>query len=181
MENQIKIQYKFLTLIDLDVNFLKSFNRYQVTNHVWYKDDQQFSIKEDHFVEEWNDEKKKQVIQSLQDCIKAGGGVVGAFCDDEVVGFANIENNFFGSNGQYVELPFIHVSNEFRKHGIGRKMFNLCCEKAKQMGVKKLYIAAHPSVETQKFYRSVGCKYADEINNKIYEKEPLDIQLEISL
>lgn len=181
MEKQINIQYKFLTCIDLDLHFLKTFNRYQVTNQVWYKNDQQFNIKEDYFVEEWNEEKKKQVIQSLQLCIKSGGAVLGAYHNGNVVGFANIENDFFGSNGQYVELPYIHVSNEYRKHGIGKNMFNLCCKKAKQMGAKKLYIAAHPSIETQKFYQSVGCKYAEEINKRIYEKEPLDIQLEISL
>lgn len=28
------------------------------------------------------------------------------------------------------------------------------------MGAKKLYIAAHPSIESQFFYVSVGCTYA---------------------
>ena len=132
-------------------------------------------------MEEWTDGKKEQVIQSLQNCLKLGGAVISAIHQGEVVGFANIENLFFGSSNQYLELPYIHVSNEFRQNGIGKKLFHLCCEKAKQMGAKKLYIAAHPSIESQHFYQSVGCTYAFEINQKIYDKEPLDIQLEITL
>jgi len=181
MENQIKIQYRFLSLRELDVQFLKTFKRYQVTNKVWYKDGQQYNIKEDYFVEEWTDDKKIQVIQSLQNCIKLGGSVISADYQGQVVGFASIENQFFGSNSQYLELPYIHVSNECRQSGIGKKLFYLCCEKAKQMGAKKLYIASHPSIESQHFYQSVGCTYAVEVNQKIYEKEPLDIQLEITL
>lgn len=181
MENQLNIQYRFLSLQEIDLQFLKTFNRYQVTNKVWYKDGQQYNIKEDYFVDEWNEVKKKQVILSLQNCLKVGGAVLAANHQGKVVGFANIENHFFGSSRQYLELPYIHVSNEFRQYGIGKKLFHLCCEKAKQMGAKKLYIAAHPSIESQYFYQSVGCTYADEINQKIYEKEPLDIQLEISL
>ncbi len=181
MENQINIQYHFLTLQELDLHFLRTFNRYQVTNKVWYKDGQQHNIKEDYFVEEWNEEKKKQVMQSLQNCLNVGGAVIGAYHQGEVVGFANVKNQFFGNSRQYLELPYIHVSNEFRRYGIGKKLFHLCCEKAKQMGAKKLYIAAHPSIESQHFYQSVGCTYADEIHQKNYEKEPLDIQLEVSL
>ena len=181
MDHQINIKYHFLSLQELDLQFLKTFNRYQVTNKVWYKNGQQYNIKQDYFVEEWNEEKKIQVIQTLQNCLKLGGAVIGAYHQDDVVGFANVENQFFGSHNQYLELPYIHVSNEFRQYGIGKKLFCLCKEKAKQMGAKKLYIAAHPSIESQYFYQSVGCTYADEIHQEIYEKEPLDIQLEISL
>lgn len=49
------------------------------------------------------------------------------------------------------------------------------------VGAKKLYIAAHPAEETQKFYKSVGCLPAIEVNREIYDKEPLDIQLEFEL
>lgn len=62
--------------------------------------------------------------------------------------------------------------------GIGKKLFALCCQEAKRLGGNKLYIAAHPSIESQSFYRAVGCSPAEEVNERIFKREPLDIQLE---
>lgn len=121
------------------------------------------------------------VIESLKDCTLGGGIVVGSFINGSLVGFANIEGRLFGKNKEYVELSYIHVTNELRGRNIGRKIFKLCCEKARELGAKKLYIGAHPSEETQGFYTSIGCVYAKEINEKIYNREPLDIQLECEI
>ena len=181
MKKNINVEYRALDLSDLGSSLFKKFNRYQETNRVWFKDKDQFSLKVDHFVEEWNDEKKTSILLELHNCVRSGGVVIGALVENGLVGFANVEMEFFGMNKEYLELPYIHVSNEFRNCGIGKKMFELCCQKAKLMGAYKLYIAAHPSEETQHFYRAVGCTFAEEINQTIYEKEPLDIQLEITL
>jgi N-acetylglutamate synthase-like GNAT family acetyltransferase len=176
-----KINYKLLDLTSLPSTNLKKFNRYQETNRVWYKDNDQFNIKADHFVEQWDDDKKMLVLRDLENCVKLGGIVVGAFLEGDLIGFANVEGELFGSKKEYRELTYIHVSNEYRNGGIGKKLFQLCCEKAKEMGTKKLYIAAHPSEETQHFYRKLGCTYAAELNQAIFNKEPLDIQLEFVL
>jgi GNAT superfamily N-acetyltransferase len=175
------ITYKLMDLIILQTTSIKKFNRYQETNRVWYKDNEQFKIKPDHFVEQWDDDIKILVLQDLQQCVNSGGIVVGAFLEDDLIGFANVEGELFGSKQEYRELTYIHVSNKFRNGGIGKKLFQLCCQKAKEMGTKKLYIGAHPSEETQHFYRNLGCIYAVEINQTIFDKEPLDIQLEFVL
>ncbi|MBO9131480.1 GNAT family N-acetyltransferase [Bacillus sp. 165] len=178
MEKNNNIMYRELHLDDLNAALLKTFNRYQETKRVWFKDNEQYKLKADYFTEQWDDEKKELVIHSLRHCVKTGGSVVGAFIRTNLVGFANVEGELFGSNKEYLELPYIHVSNECRNRGIGKKLFELCCIKAKQMGAKKLYIATHPSEETQYFYQAAGCIVAVEINQRIYDKEPLDIQLE---
>lgn len=175
------INYQLLDLTSLQSTNLSKFNRYQETNYVWYKDNDQYSIKADRFVEQWDDDKKTLVLHDLQKCIKSGGIVVGAIIERDLIGFANVEGELFGNKLEYRELSYIHVSNEYRNSGIGKKLFQHCCEKAKEMGTKKLYIAAHPSEETQHFYRKLGCTYAFEINQTIFEKEPLDIQLEFIL
>jgi ribosomal protein S18 acetylase RimI-like enzyme len=175
------INYKLMDLINLQSTNLKNFNRYQETNRVWYKDNDLFKIKADHFVDQWDDNKKTLVLQDLMRCVKLGGFVVGAFLKEELIGFANVEGVLFGSHKEYRELSYIHVSNEFRNGGIGKKLFQFCCEKAKEMGTQKLYIAAHPAEETQHFYRKLGCTYALELNQTIFDREPLDIQLEFIL
>ncbi|MHC0039114.1 GNAT family N-acetyltransferase [Pseudoneobacillus sp. C159] len=181
MENCDNIECMTLQLADIHANLLKSFNRYQETKVVWYKDGHQFRLKNDYFIDNWTDEKKAQVIAELEKCLQTDGIVVGTFRNDGLVGFANIEGEQFGSENQYRELPYIHVSNEYRGQGVGKKLFQLICEKAKGIGTKKLYIAAHPSIETQHFYRSLGCTYATEINQQILKREPLDIQMEYIL
>jgi N-acetylglutamate synthase-like GNAT family acetyltransferase len=179
--NKQQLTYRELDSQSIHINLLENFNRFQETKRVWFKENDQYKVKDDTFLEQWNDEKKREVIQSLLNCMELRGIVVGAFNNNELVGFSNIESELFGAQKEYVELPFIHVSHEARGSGIGKIMFALCCEKAKRLGAKKLYIAAHPSEETQHFYKAVGCEYASEANPKIVEREPLDIQLEFAL
>ena len=49
---------------------------------------------------------------------------------------------------------------------------------AKQKGAKKLYISAHSAVESQAFYKSMGCVEAEVYNQKHVEDEPYDCQLD---
>lgn len=65
--------------------------------------------------------------------------------------------------------------------GIGRGLFELITEKAKEMGARKLYISAHSSEESQAFYIKLGCHEAIEYNEKLVAEEPCDCQLEFVL
>lgn len=49
----------------------------------------------------------------------------GAFVDQILIGFANVEGELFGIDQKYLELSYIHVSNEFRNSGIGKKLFDM--------------------------------------------------------
>lgn len=172
------IDYKEVPQQHLGEDFLQDFNRFQETHRVWFLDGDVIHLKDDHFIENWDEKKKESVIQSLRLCLMNGGIVIGVFRERTLIGFASIEGEFFGRKKQYLELSYIHVSHDFRHCGIGKRLFEKCCKKAKQAGAEKLYIAAHPSEETQQFYRSAGCILAEEINEEIYQKEPLDPQLE---
>ncbi|HSO57317.1 MAG TPA: GNAT family N-acetyltransferase [Paenisporosarcina sp.] len=173
--------YKELSIGELQDDFLSSFNRFQETHQVLVTYQDELIMKKDYFVDDWNHEMKSAVVHSLRYCIQAGGSVIGVYRERELIAFANVENAKFGTNSEYVELPYIHVSKELRGRGIGKRLFEICCEKAKQLGAEKLYIAAHPAVETQHFYKQMGCTLALEINPQILNKEPLDLQLEYSL
>ena len=175
------IDYREMTLPDLHRGLLSDFLRFQETYKVWYKTDVGYSVKDDHFIDYWDEEKKGEVIEDLRRCLHNGGAVFGAWDGRNLVGFAAIEGRLFGSECQYVELSYIHVSTQQRGYGIGRELFRFCRAAAKRMGAAKIYIAAHPSIESQKFYKKMGCTYALEVNEEIYIKEPLDIQMELKL
>ncbi|WP_408011839.1 GNAT family N-acetyltransferase [Pseudalkalibacillus sp. A8] len=139
-------------------------------DQVWYKENDQYAIKTDHFIEDWDENKKRLVLQELRNSIQYGGIVAGSFSEAPLIGFASVEGEFFGSNDDYLELSYIHVSNEYRNKGVGNKLFKMCCAEAKQKGAYKLYIAAHLSIETQHFYISLGCSYVKEINQNVFER-----------
>ena len=61
------------------------------------------------------------------------------------------------------------------------KGFTNIKEWAKQIGAIKLYISAHSAVESQAFYKSMGCVEAEIYNQKHVEDEPYDCQLECDL
>ncbi|KZE63756.1 hypothetical protein AWM68_11620 [Fictibacillus phosphorivorans] len=173
-----RILYKILKRTDLTEDLLDNFSRYQETKKVWYLEDGEFKTKDDSFIDDWSAAKKKLVIEELMLCVTNNGIVAGAYKGMKLVGFASVESERFGSNHQYVELPYIHVSSEARGLGVGKMLFEICCKESKKLGAAKLYIAAHPSIESQAFYEAVGCKQAEEINMEIVKREPLDIQLE---
>ena len=167
---------------DLEHESLKDFDRYQETRIVKRKNpDGSFVYLIDEFIDDWDSKRKTEVVDELKRCLLSGGFVAGAFLEGSLVGFASIENGFFGIDNQYLEMTLMHVSRELRGFGIGRRLFDLCCQAAKNRGARKLYISSHPSFETQVFYESLGCVSACEINEEVYSREPLDIQLEFKL
>lgn len=175
------ISYKELKENEINIELFASFDRYQEVNECWRKESGEWVLKEIAFIEKWGPDEYQYLVKCLYNTIKTGGAVFGAFHNDVLVGFASIENEFFGSQREYLELSCIHTSYESRGLGIGKKLFFLICKKAKEMGAQKLYISAHSSKESQAFYKSLGCVEAVEYNSKSVEKEPCDCQLEYSL
>ena len=96
-------------------------------------------------------------------------------------GFASVEGGIFGKTSRYMDLSCIHVSQDMRHSGIGRRLFDEARRFARARGAQKLYISAHSAVESQAFYEAMGCVDAQEIQRAHAEKEPFDRQLECAL
>ena len=103
--------------------------------------------------------------------------VFAAFRRDQVVAFAiwDITSTEKGRMGQ-ARLYRLFVSRGCRRMGLGRRLFNLCAEAAKAEGAQRLFISANPTVETQAFYKSMGCVIA-----KKHSGPKKDIPLEYNL
>jgi len=172
------VEIKLITVHELTDDFLFTFQRYQETHKVLVEIDNRLFEKNDSFNDDWDTLKKVAIVQELRTSLMAGGIVLGAYENHSLIGFANIEPTRFGPQLEYVELSYIHVSQEFRGKGIGKKLFEACFETGSKLGAQKLYIAAHPSIESQLFYKKMGCTLASYIEKEILSKEPLDIQLE---
>lgn len=102
----------------------------------------------------------------------------GAFSDGKLKGFTSVEAEIFGGEHRYADLSCIHVSEDMRGRGIGQVLFQADQKWAKEHGAKKLYISAHSAVETQAFYKKMGCTEAQQYRQEHVEQEPYDCQLE---
>ena len=80
-----------------------------------------------------------------------------------------------------MDLTNIHVSEDVRRRGIGKKLFEEATFWEKKQGAEKIYISAHSAVESQAFYKAMGCVEAKQYQQKHVEQEPFDCQLEYSL
>lgn len=173
--------FKELSTADLQPALFEHFNRYQQVTHCWRKVDGQWVIKPVAFTEQWGGQEYQQLCAHLQNTLATGGAVLGAFLDGALKGFASIEGAKLGSQLNYLDLSSIHISHDARGKGIGKQLFMLAARWAKAQGAQKLYISAHSSVETQAFYKTMGCVEAVEHHPEHVEKEPFDCQLEFDL
>lgn len=119
---------------------------------------------------------------NLRKTILGGGSAIGAFdSDNKLIGFATINREFFGSKYNYVLMDQLFISIEYRGKGIGKRLFMLSADVAKEWNADSIYICAGSAEETINFYYAIGCKEAEEINKELYESDPRDFQLEFVL
>lgn len=175
------ISYRELKKSEISESLFESFNRYQDVKRCWRKENGEWILKDIAFTEQWGTDEYIVLIECLQNTVKTGGAVFGAFIDNVLVGFASIESQLWGSQQEYIQLSSIHTSYEYRGMGIGKELFFLAGKRAKGIGAQKLYISAHSSEESQAFYKALGCVEAVEYNKKLVDEEPYDCQLEYRL
>ncbi len=175
------IIYKELEEKDIDFSLFASFDRMQIVTKCWRRINGEWLIKDVSFVDNWSEEKYEEEVLYLRNLLSLGGYVIGAFDGDKMKGFASVEATIFGATAKYMDLSNIHVSQELRGQGIGKALFNFATTWAKKQGAEKLYISAHSSIESQAFYKAMGCVEATEYSKKHVEEEPYDCQLEYVL
>jgi len=82
----------------------------------------------------------------------------GVFYDHKLIAFASVGPKYPESRMEgYIPVDFLHVSHEHRNKGIGKKLFAMICERAKELGALKLYIVATAAEDGIAFYTKFGC------------------------
>lgn len=133
------------------------------------------------FIDDWTEEQFAFGIKCLQNTVRTGGLVLGAFLGGKLKGFASVEPDPFGLDGEYLDLSSIHVSADVRGRGMGTLLFQRAADWARRHGARKLYISSHPAVESQAFYAKMACVDASFVHEGHVAREPLDRQLEFDL
>lgn len=175
------IQYRELCEKEINRELFRHFIRHQRVTDCLRKENGAWVVKSAPFVDDWSEADYCFLISCLKNTVLTGGFVYAAFCDDVLKGFVSVESELFGGEQRYLDLSSIHVSEDMRGMGIGKTLFASAQEWARKKGAGKLYISAHSAVESQAFYKAMGCVEAQVYNRKHVEAEPFDCQLECVL
>ncbi len=173
------MRYRLISSEELTPALFDGFHRRQIIQDVWHPKDGQWIIgSAPRLVEDWGQKQHDFICHCLLETLADGGVVCGAFDRDKLKGIVAVNAAPLGSRGQYREIPFLHVSEECRGHGVGRTLFALARDACREFGGEMLYISSQPSVETQAFYAKMGCRDAAEPSAEHIQWNPQERQLE---
>lgn len=179
LERRSRVKYRELRIEES--NSIKQINAEQFIKRAWREVDGKRKLVDIDWLEKELPNGIEWHIQHFEACLKNGGKAYGCFDEDYLIGYGVIEGESFGSGDRYILLDQLFVSLECRGKGIGKTLFQMCCKGAKDKGADKLYICAGSAEETIAFYFGIGCEEAEEVNQKLYESDPRDYQLEYKL
>lgn len=177
----IKYQYKKLDNHNFTGHSLDDFIRHQTVTACWRKINNDWMLVPNVYEENWSQVQCREIAEDVVHHINLDQTGFGAFDGERIIGFVTVSHRIFGAGAKYVQLVCFQISEEYRRQGIGRRLFFLACEEARRLGADKLYISAHSSKESQAAYRALGCSFAEEINEELAAAEPFDVQLEYKL
>ncbi len=166
---------------EIEKDLFRYHKRHQIVTKCRRKVDGEWTVVDAPFVENWGEKEYEFLAKCLRNTVSTNGAVYGAFVDGQLKGWASVEGEFLGSGKQYLDLSSMHVSEDCRRNGLGRKLMERAALFAKERGAEKLYISAHPAVESQAFYAAMGCVEAEEYSARHVEMEPVDCQMELVL
>ncbi len=173
------MEYRLISSKELTSVLFDGFHRHQIIQDVWYPKDGQWIIgSAPRLIEDWGQKQHEFICHCLRETIADGGRVWGAFSGDKLKGIVAVNAQPLGSRGQYREIPFLHVSEECRGRGIGKALFACAKEAAREFGGEMLYISSQAAVETQAFYKAMGCRDATDPIPKYIEQNSQERQLE---
>ena len=165
-----------------EISAIWQIDRSEVIDNIYYLRDGKLVLEAEHFeMEGWPPGEPEHYTPILLDCYDRGGHFWGIFIKGEMIGAAILENKRIGSRKDTLQLKFLHVSCAYRQQGLGKKLFLITSQKARDMGAKKIYVSATPSENTVNFYMRMGCVLATEIDQELFKLEPEDIHLEYML
>jgi len=173
------IQYRFLEYNEC--HRIREINASQYIGRAWRNVEGELRLVDINYYDPDFPEGFDNHLDRLQQTIKSNGIAISAFSAGQMVGFCALNLSPFGDKYRYVLLDQLFISLDFRRKGIGKKLFILVVSEAKKNAMQKIYICAGSSEETLAFYRSLGCVDAVEVNSELSDNDPRDIQLEYSL
>ena len=153
-------------------NSMDSFDRYQEVQNVFRMENGRLVLKKQPFTETWSPERRRE--KAIE--ILSGKYITYcAFDGDTVVGEIMLIPEL---NENRLIIDSFHISRDYRRHGIGRRLIETACGYAKSRGAAALYASCCSAEETIRFYSAMGFETSRHPIPSCVADEPFDIQME---
>lgn len=122
-------------------------------------------------------------IQKFRTDLQNGSIILfGAFDGDAIVGISGLEvDQYWGAEKDMFNMSPMWVTACYRRRGIGKRLLEMARKKAREIGVKALYISATPVPGTVEFYLKAGCRVLPVPDPYMYDLEPEDIHMRLEI
>jgi ribosomal protein S18 acetylase RimI-like enzyme len=104
--------------------------------------------------------------------------VIGAFDGATLVGMASLRERLTATTAQLVSL---HVDRASRRQGVATRLLDELLRLARRSGARELYVSANSSAAAIGFYTRHGFAPTARVNQRLYELEPEDIHMTLTL
>ena len=166
------MEIQLLNKDNFHIDSLDTFSRYQTVNNVYRLEGNHLQLRHCPFTEDWSAERKREKAAEI---LSGQYIVYGAVHEGRVVGTIMLIPEL--EHGRMI-IDSYHVSTEFRRQGIGRRLFEAARTEARQHGAVALYASACSSEETINFYMAMGFRVSRDPIQALVDDEPYDIQME---
>lgn len=166
------VEIKLVDKNNFCLDSLKDFRRHQTVKNVFRLQDGQITLVYNPFIEDWDAARR---IEKAEEILSGQFITYCAFEKDRVVGEIMLLPEL--NKGRLI-IDSFHVSEDRRRCGIGRSLFEAARQEALTRGAQALYASCCSAEETINFYTAMGfCLSADPISFYV-EDEPDDLQME---
>ncbi|WP_026477807.1 GNAT family N-acetyltransferase [Alkaliphilus transvaalensis] len=173
---------EFRRVKDDEINLFLTIDRQEVIEEIYYFRNGELILEKEYYnMMGFPPGEQEDILKRLYDLHHTGGIIIGAFDENRLVGITSLENKFRGSLKDQLKMDVLFVSHNYRGKGIAKRLIEMIKEEGIERGAKKIYVSATPSKNTVDFYMSVGCRLAEEVDEELFQLEPLDIHLELVL
>ena len=104
--------------------------------------------------------------------------VIGAFDGATLIGMASLRYRLTETVAQLVSL---HVSRAYRRHGVATRLVHELMRLARESDARELYVSATSSASAVGFYTRQGFAPTARVDRRLYDLEPADIHMTLTL
>jgi ribosomal protein S18 acetylase RimI-like enzyme len=104
--------------------------------------------------------------------------VIGAFDGATLIGMASLRYRLTETVAQLVSL---HVSRAYRRHGVATRLLHELMRLARRSSARDLYVSAAPTPSAVGFYTRHGFAPTARVDQRLFDLEPDDIHMTLTL
>jgi predicted N-acetyltransferase YhbS len=154
-------------------------DRREVIEDVYHLEEGALVLKPEHYdMQGWPHGEAESYTPILHECFDRGGWFCGLFDENKIIGAAILDSKFIGKGHDQLQLKFLHISRDYRKQGLGKRLFEMASAKASEWGARQMYISATPSQNTVDFYLGLGAAVTKHPDPDLFALEPEDVHLQ---